>query len=271
MVGLDQTTEKMEAPLAPAPIIISFLNKVWRHPLLDEKTIDHRRQFPEKFKLWCQPWGVNPQTVSAVLVGSSLWTTDRIEHGEGSDWDFILYGPDGVINALRKSREEKRYNEHGQEIFADWDIHPDRIYASSDLKELANLAPLLLTPDNFIAGNLELARQYRLKLLDMKDPHQKQLNYEFDHYMRGWPSLEFPESRTGDRRERFENVLNRAATAKAKKLGIPIVFKDEPFLTKFKELFKNAMQKIEVPSLEIYKKTLEQTKGALILPPNIIR
>jgi|GEM_PF-6121367 len=254
--------ELREVPLSPQLEIVSFLHRVWSHSLLDEKTINHRRGFPKRFEDWCRPWGLNPQSLAAVLTGSSLWSTDRTGYRQGSDWDFHLYGPKEVILPYRElRRKESLYNEHADLFYDDWDIHPESITADSEIICVAALAPLLLTPDNFIAGNLDLARIYRRLLLGLKNPNEKELREHFERFMKGWPEYEDVPSRTGDRKGRLEAALHKRANEierKGANLGEEVT-----------QRFLQHRAEIEPPPLAVFIQAIEATNGVLVLPTHL--
>lgn len=246
-----------EVHLSPTREVAIFHQRAWHHRLVDEKTVEHRRQFPEKFAAWCRPWGLKPNSLVAVLCGSSQWSTNHRGFGSGSDWDFILYGPNKVLEPYQARRARERFwNSHAEQIYDDWEIHPEAIWNDSELTTVSPLAPLLLTPDNFIAGNLELAHEYRRRLLGLTDPSPDELQGYFDKYMKGWPNVTWPKSRTGNRRERFEKALEVAA--KSAGHGIPKVEE------KFGEKFSERMEGFEPPSLETFRRAVVATSGKFI-------
>lgn len=144
--------------LPPKDTLRQFLSLVWNRDDVTEKTINYRKQFTAKFNLWCQDWKLDPNSVCAVLAGSSR---RNVKSSGESDWDFILYGPDKLLGEFETVRHEKRQSMLIDEYSISMDsiIHPVMYARDSEIKN--NGAALLVTPDNYVAGNIKYAQRLR--------------------------------------------------------------------------------------------------------------
>lgn len=248
----------------PSPYIrvISFLHNVWNHPLLTEATIQHRRQFPDKFKEWCNVWGIDSQKLVAVPVASTLWIVD--EQGK-SDHDFIFYGfkkdiqpyVDQLPLLLRAHKvDDKRLEVEG-------DIHPVESLIEPYFLSDSQLVSLLLTPDNFVGGNIKLAAQYRMHILHIYNQQSKAIREYFDREIKGWSTKTSP-AKTGESRKRivrFEKTLDKRATD----LEIRTGFSQE----EYKKRFSQMLQDIEPPPFSVFTSAIQHTQGKLLLPESL--
>jgi len=249
--------EHTEIKISAQNEVNTFLRNVWHHRLVDEQTALHRKEFSENFNNWCRAWELDPHSVVGVLGGSSLWSTHGGGHISGSDWDFTLYGPRKILYPFRERRHREYYNEHAQEMYPDWFIHPEKTYADTELINITSLAPLLLTPDNYVAGNLDLAHAYRKIVLRLKNPDYQQLLDFFGTYMKGWPEYTATQSRSGSRLDRYNDALRITGEEIAK--GRPSV------KNRFTQSFEQKRSLIEPPPLNVFKEAVKATGGKFIL------
>ena len=218
--------------------VLNFLRKIWLHPLLDETTKKHREGFPQKFREWCEAYGIDRSQVAAVLVGSSQWVTTQ-----NSDYDFVLYTP-------KESLVVPCYLQKDVKISS---IHPVAIATRNSILCQYEFAPLFLTPDKFIAGNLELISEFRRMILGSKEPDWITVRFYFEKYIKGWPKLG-----SGCRFQRFANSLDDRAEMIAGRT-------EERVKTRYIEAFKRSLENLKLPSVEVYKEAISQTGGYLSL------
>ena len=237
----------------PNKHVVSFLKKVWNHPLLTEATIQHRSAFPAKFQEWCEKWKLDPNQLVAVPAGSSRWIVD--EKGN-SDWDFILYGPRSIIEPYINTRAQiSPKPDHTNQLAA----HPVDEYYDDWPPMIEPLAPLLLTPDNFIAGNKDLAAKIRLRATKLKILGSNDIGNYFDVFMKGWPERKDANKRL-QRKQRLESNLDRLSADYANRTGLP---KD-----KYTDTFYKVLNEIEPPPIDIYIQAIKDNQGKILLPPS---
>ena len=245
--------------------VIRLLDRVWIHPLLTEDTVAHRAQFPAQFEEYCRQRRLDSTQVCAIPVGSSLW----IVSSEGqSDWDMLMYTNDldfrdEYINQHLQRMRRECPDLPDNRLLSLTDEDPDSkcqsfgIAAIGD-RNLKKFVPLLLTPDNFIAGNVEIARELRQYLLSQVHPSQdgeleKAIQEQFETYMKSWPDADF--SGQSKRYPRYLEALgNKAKNTRGH------------HITRTWALFKKNLDEIQPPTATEFRQLLTQTNGSLVLP-----
>ena len=231
--------------------VLNFLRRIWFHPLLDEATKKHREGFPKKFGEWCEAYGIETQQVFAVLVGSSQWVCAK-----GSDHDFFLYGMPKIIDRII---HPSSFEAEVKEARIPSKIHAiAAVSLGSAPSTYFEVAPLLLTPDNFVAGNLNLAAELRRVVLGSEKPDWLTVKFYYDKYMRGWPRLVAGPKSYERRFQRFNRALDNRAKEVAKRTK-------EGVKTRYVEAFKRSLENLKLPSVEVYKEAISQTGGYLSL------
>lgn len=223
----------------------SFVTKIWQHPLLDERTIEHRKNGLDEMNKLLQE--NNLEDSFAVLVGSSIWITT-----EKSDWDFILYqtNPDTTTHIDVKN--------------PNINIIERRSVQQSAVFEFEKHFDLLVTPDEYIAGNVNLARRVRHLILSklVLDGHSlegwkgKQNQARFDNYfrdvIRGWYAfLDYDHNKAEERTNRVKRHLEERA-----KLS-------NMSPEKYYMEFNAALNRIKPPDINTFCDAMQYTKGAL--------
>ena len=223
-----------------------FVTKVWEHPLLDAFTIEHRQKGIAAMETVLKE--NNLENGFAVLTGSSIWIAK-----ENSDWDFIVYqkNPDTSAPIIQNN---ERVN-----------IIDIRVAQESAVFYFDRHFDLLVTPDEYIVGNIKLARQIRLLILnklildgELNDGWNGELNQAridkyFSEKIRGWffLSSEFAPDKMEERYKRVQNNLDiRSDLAQMPK---------EKYIAEFNK----AMNEISPPKISTYWKALQYTNGEL--------
>lgn len=115
--------------------------------------------------------------------------------------------------------------------------------------EIETLAALSLTPDEFIAGNLDYARALRVGVLEGEN-HEKtweSIEKAFDGHYKGWAERDFDGKK---RRERYDANLSALARE---------TYSPGGFISRAME----AHSALQLPAFEIYREALRETSGAL--------
>lgn len=242
----------VEIPLSPIAEVRHFLRMVWNHPLLDKRTVDHRRQFPDKFLEWCQALEVDSEQVVGVPVGSIRWIVNGC-----SDWDFVLYGPGSVLNRYIEATGRRVGGENC--LKSPKKVAPVEIIREEYFNKGYLVAPLLLTPDKYLGGNSGLAAEYRRQIVKFGEKNWRLVGAYFVEYMKYWVwAPQYPDKAGED--SRFFR-LNKALGRKARELASRYGRGD--LEQRYKESFASALEKLQPPSLDIYRQAIETTGGKL--------
>ncbi len=241
---LAESLEKVEFRPSPVQEVQKFVTRMWEHPLLDQKTIQHRQRGKDALATLFSANNLSDLPYVGVPVGSEIWIVDQ-----NSDFDFIVFTPHGY----------KLYAEIGnliQSVGNNTVVHIINAFDSvlKDGKPLwGDYISILLTPDEYVLGDAELARQLRHSLVDKLEREQKadalwSLATDYGNSFRSWPHS------TEKRRIRFEKQL-RARSERSSKPH------------KWQRYFQEAAIALELPPFAVYRDAIRQTNGALHLNP----
>lgn len=275
--GMTELSPQIESSSVQA--VEKFITRVWEHPLLDGKTRQHRQNALAALPPFMENHNIDASEYIGIPYGSFLWITDQ-----ESDFDFDiikfdqLSHPDDKFTkaeiAARKNTDSKL---HLFDIKGIDEDSPDLFLNNSKL-----LFFLLLTPDEYLLGNIEKAHELRLKAIDQiaAEPNNVNLYWDqqlpegesagmiqtiFEAYFKGWSQHTFT-TRVGliagekkgrdktrasyeKRKARFEqNLAERSAQA---------------YNPQWSKHFLQAFQEISVPPFSVYAEALRQTGGAI--------
>lgn len=245
-----------------------FLTRVWMHPLLDSVTVEKRRAGLAAIAQEMQELAV--EDYAAVMVGGALWKTTT-----ESDVDFVVFVKDATkpplvmisrldyIESLKVDtlacRTALRVWQPGQRRFVGYDVGQ---YGGD----------ILLTPDEFIAGDLEFARELRLGMMEYlrsvggKGKWQRYIEDWFDTNYRRWSEETVPRREGSGRQIKGADAsrqgrYNRALEARSKQSGNP---------EKWQAAFEKAKQDLKVPGFETYASAIWANGGELTLRPQYV-
>ena len=133
----------------------SFLNHLWFHPLLNEKTLAHRAAFPTHFHDFCQAWELDEDSVVAGPLGSSVWVVN--DNGQ-SDFDLAIYfATDEIYEKWHQLYNTRWQDDRTPDMHSVYTVYPDCT------TNLSAISPFYFIPDEYLVGNLNLAWDLRLK------------------------------------------------------------------------------------------------------------
>lgn len=258
-------TEKRVGSVEVLKQVQDFIKGMWNHELLDEEMIRHRSQGKGKFEQFLQGQKFDQQYFFGLLAGSSLVVTD-----ETSDYDYFVCGSREKlcarffykVHSILEAEEAQPKqtgisDERGKLAFVDSECFTlaDEFDMLKEDELSDRFAALLITPDEFVAGNLKLAQRTRLKIIRTLNAMEnwkrvtvwKQLKTYITKNYCGWMN----ENYWGDvdkRRTRFTTVLAKR-------------FLDEESRRKF--LMKFRTYDKHLPTFEAYSQAMKKSKGAL--------
>lgn len=258
-----------------------FLTTVWQHPLLDQKTIDHRQQALTALPPFMERFSIDPSEYIGIPYGSFLWITDEASDNDYQIINFERFSGPGKFNDAeiyaRKNPENKIHLSDMRGI--------DKDDPQLFLNHSHALGYLLFTPDEYLLGNVGKARELRLKVIDqlLADSSSLDLNWAgqtstdtkygtmqtfFDTYFKGWAQHQFT-TRVGlmagdEGRKRREDAFKKRSARLDHNLAERSAAVFDP---EYKEHFMQAFAQLTIPSFSVYAEALRQEGGALHLNP----
>lgn len=248
---MENPTEPNEA-IAQGPLteIEKFVTRMWEHPLVDERMRKHRTQGTEFLEKIVDVHGLSDSRWIGIPVGSTLWVVNP-----ESDHDFALVIPNdhpkGFMDIYYDYSHENSHNKTKK-----LPIDIVRIGSESDLLRIASTEKyaLLFTPDEYIAGDLNLAHSLRLRIVDKMSRENKfpdDMSDWLEWYVKKWPQL-------GDKREgRYKAALKERAWQS-----------NDPF--GWRRVFEDNVANLKLPSFEDYASAIKQRNGALNINPRFV-
>lgn len=251
----------------PSVQVTDFISGVWNHDLLDLRTKELRLQAKDAVEQTLGGYHITNDMYIAIPVKGYVWSlTDT------SDYDYRIIANNG---------EENLYNEARKKI-SNWVHVVDLVEQDKLIHEPKNRKPvihsaayeLLLTPDNFIVGNIQAAQEARLKIVRyLSEPHDGH-NY--------W------DGKNDSLQDHFQAQYIQWGIGKNSKEAKPAPDQDFGKLSKHARfdilLFDRSQQEVnplqwqrdylkslqsrKIPSVKVYKHALEESQGALIIPDN---
>ncbi|MCA9308376.1 hypothetical protein KC980_02600 [candidate division WWE3 bacterium] len=221
--------------------VARFVHNVWEHPLVTPDLVEFRA---EALSAAQDCLGVLPEThgVFALIAGSTIWG----HSDQASDYDIFVVSsrPD----AVEPVKDTAPYTHLNRVIDLTVDYCPP-VYGMNELNNCIGV-PLLYTPDQFIVGDLVYARWLRQCIVAncTKATWAKPINEFFKYHVAKWP---YQDGTYDKRWYRFKRMLDHSS----------IKFKNP----NWKNDFAQALDKINLPDLDVYRMALEHSQGALEL------
>lgn len=238
---LEVIERKTKAVPASVTAVERFVTRVWEHPLVDEATRQHRLRGRLRFNEWIKNTGVDKDNCIAFPVGSFVWITN-----EESDYDLIL---------ITNPAFHRWLHQDSQAAYALRGLHFIDIlkYRIIDMSRWSHFSRLLLTPDEYVFGNTDIARKLRLSSLrDLRGYGKCLIDEMFNIHYRYWDRSN--DYGGGKRRRRFDANLE----IRARQSRCP---------ARWKEAFLDARKQLQVPTFEQFQEALTYTGGALHINP----
>ena len=242
----------------------AFTTRVWEHPLLDQETVVSRSELLDAAGEVLGQF-LGKQGYVAFPLGSFRWIMDA-----ESDLDLRIIiedtGKDGLRNIGGKLTEiSERLKAAGIQVEDDTIIFMSDIESDNDPTSL--MTSLYLTPDNYVIGDRQLAQRLRAQLANLPEAMYKSAFRNMIDYfelIKQWPSDgkylaihgfagEKPAHRTRAVRYATNTVL------RGQQLRNPALRDHYP------QLFAEALERLQVPSAETFKRGLAYSQGALEL------
>lgn len=246
-----------EISLSSREEIAKLVTRIWEHPLLDKGTIAHRSLAKKKLSLILDSMGINPQSYFTVPVGSLIWAVNR-----QSDFDYqLVFGTQEEYEAARGiiDANERKFNfklRLGK-------VHLMNNMSSDKYIKFGQCHGLLFTPDEYIGGNIELAKATRIKAVAQTttggiypNVWEENIRPNFATFFTQWDDTSRELARFGrsiSKKDRTKRITDRLRL-RAHQSSNP-----DLYIKKFYQARKN----IIVPDIETYAAAIRQTKGAL--------
>ncbi len=250
-------------PMREEGEVRQFVTRVWEHPLVDEVTRRHREHAKQKLSDILQKYGFDKESFITVPVGSLVWATD-----ERSDYDYQLIfrtseDSENAFAIFKNKRLWEVLKREKVEIVANFPCS-----ANYYIESMAHCANFFFTPDEYIGGNIDLARELRLKAVQrMNQDNYRQEDWEFvvgsrfDIFFRKWDDLsvhlswQYKDKKEDTKRDRARRI------EKGLKLRASQTHRPQSYIAKFKRL----RDEMRIPSLETYSRAIKNTGGSLNL------
>lgn len=225
-----------------------FVTRVWEHPLVDKRLKEHRQEAKRQTLLYLEKHGIDKDSFVGIPVGST-----RTIVNEESDFDVVFIAKD--MEAFKKMAQ----------------IHAFQIPKEApDFRlEIGNIIPpyvvdscgegsvhLLFTPDEYLLGNLEFAKEARLRIIrgikrqfgDEVETEWGSIEAIFNRFYKEWHLSERKKT------DRFRQVMNR----RSKQTHVPQRWSDR---------FLKSLRGMKVPDYQTFSFAMEHSGGALELLP----
>lgn len=222
-----------------------FITKMWCHPLVDRFTADRRKWFKERAVETLGSFQADylPRKLALLPVGSLSWI-QALE--EASDIDVIcIYEADNRMNIEDATQ---------QPTHPKLDIRLNRhLYSLSTVQTPADvmaIIDIMLIPDDFIAGNIGIARGLRLRvarILSTNSDMQRLLSEVFEEYYKGWASLNGMGNKEKRMSRYYQQLKRRYSTSQTA------------------QSFDVSKGDLKLPDIQTYLKGLLASNGALEL------
>ena len=256
-VGVESSREANE--------VRQFVTRVWEHPLVDETTRRHREQAKQKLSDILQKYGIGCGTFITVPVGSLIWAA-----GEQSDFDYQLVfrsreSSENAYDIFKKNRPylQEELKKERVHIVANFPCSADYY-----IENAAHCANFFFTPDEYIGGDVNLAKELRLKAVQMVErDNYSQKDWEsvvgsrFDIFFRKWDDLSvhlswrYKSEKEDVKRDRTRRIEERL------KLRANQTHKPKSYIA----TFDRSRNEMKIPNLETYSQAIKNTSGSLTL------
>lgn len=233
--------EQTGSPENPQALIDSFVRPIWYHELLTDDTRKYRELTSESLKFVLSDNQISLDSVIAIPTGGSRWALTG-EDPVHYQFLFLDQAPD--LDDLDASFRAQYV------VPRDWMSIDD---ALAHLDESNALKALMLTPDEFVVGNLERARELRLEALKLGGKNWWRSVEEYvEKKVNTWGKRKH-ENDTGKRR--FEAALHRMLSSQ-----------NDP--EEWRAGFLERLKSRRTPSFVDYSTALESLGGAISCPEN---
>jgi len=145
--------ESLHSQEDPQRLIDSFVRPIWYHELLTDQTRSLREQAKNGVEDVLVGNHIGLDSVIAIPTGGSRWT---LEGNDPIHYQFLFLEDIPPLDDVRHALNDNWI------LPRDWDSSERAI---SHLERSNALKALMITPDNFVVGNVEKARELRLKAL----------------------------------------------------------------------------------------------------------
>jgi hypothetical protein len=244
--------------------VSTFLREVWEHPLLDDDTRRHREEGKAALQRTLAAHGLTDSQVIGIPVKGYLWSMTDL-----SDYDFRVIATDS----------KKELFDDVKNHITDW-IHlndvigPDELVDVKHHGEKLDVHPaaydLLLTPDEFIVGDLTTAQSLRITVADRFHDRRLTHNYWTGRTNSAQAHFQAQYMQWGIARERIRITAPRTEgtfphVSKHARFEQLIFDRSqlEPDPEGWEKAFMRSLRHRELPPLAVYRRALKQTQGAL--------
>ena len=236
-----------------------FGNIHWLTRLQD----DTENRLNKSCRTLLQKHGFDKESFITVPVGSLVWATD-----EQSDYDYqlIFRSNEDSENAYAIFKKDQLWEELKREkvnVVANFPCSAD-FY----IENAAHCANFFFTPDEYIGGNIDLAKELRLKTIQRmdRDNYSQEdwafvVGSRFDIFFRKWDDLSVHLSwRYKDKKEDVKRDRTRRIKERLK-LRANQTHRPKSYI----EAFRRSRNEMRIPSFETYSRAMNSTHGSLNL------
>lgn len=223
-----------------------FVTRVWEHSLLTSETRQFRKTALEELASIAENVDVGQEEYVGIPVGSFRWIPNKM-----SDYDYLLIAIGGKALFFNSIDARTNYMIGKCQLHV---VNSCRGVLSRPTGDIGT--QLLLTPDDYIAGNIPAARNLRLSTIQRMRDLVTEDAWEseggiFNEFIRYW------DESSPKRAMRYHSALQQRANQT-----------HNP--RKWMEQFENAKNNLQLPSFEVYYDALQQTEGALHINPRFV-
>lgn len=245
-----------------------FVTRIFEHPLVDEQTRKHRETAVNKLEKFAETYGIDKSNFFTIPVGSLIWATNK-----ESDFEYIMIFDSqesfaAAMSAFNAGGEDEFYQKAKEEKIH---ILGSSGFLVEDLVPHDNYFDYLFTPDEYIGGNIDLARKARLGIINYIDSKgwdeerwQRRMGVQFDVGIRNWDKNDVPMAFRyramtlhKDRTSRINERLEKRA-----------LLTSNP--EEYKLAFSKARENINVPDFKTYKDAILATNGEVHIFPKYV-
>jgi len=261
-MALDGGSMEYKSILSPSMALRAFVTRIWEHPLVDIETRRHRLEAKTKLISVIEANSFNPEKFVTVPVGSIVWNTN-----ENSDYDYLVCASsrldaiwlDNKCSGYREPLHTDLENENIQLI--------DKVQYAGHKNKPMDFVNLLFTPDEYLGGNIEIAKKIRLECIEYMELEnwsetewRENISKRFEIFFSKWDDvsskdvLKYKGNKYGDnsRDQRIKKVLQkRAEESRAPR--------------KYIEAFNKVRGEMTIPTMKSYVDAIRATNGSLNL------
>jgi hypothetical protein len=229
--------------------ISRFVTELWEHPLVDQDTKKHRDDFARTSASFFEKYDINPEDAVIIPVGSTLGIATN-----HSDFDCIMVFQDGV-EIPEKLQPNVAVREEVEKVQV-----VGSIMTESDVMEYsmgnAQTMVFLITPDDYIFGNKDLAARMRIKVA------KESTDQQIVDYLEKNVKDRFDVDRLTNQRDKRVRRMDKNLELRSNQAKMP----GETYKTAFKE----AVRGFKPPNMSIFRKGLECSEGKLTIDSSYV-